>query len=214
VKILEIIAHRGHWKEEIEKNTLQSFEKALECSYGIETDIRDYCGKLVISHDIPDDNSILLEDFLEIYNQYNRKGTLALNIKADGLQQHLLNLFEVYNVHDYFVFDMSIPEHLKYNKNGFKMFTRQSEYEEYPVLYKESQGVWLDCFEGEWYDINVIKNHVNNKKKVCIVSPELHGRDYCQLWEQIKNKLSENEKKNISLCTDLPNEAEEFFSNF
>ena len=52
-KKLEILAHRGYWKLEKEKNTLYAFEKAFDKYFGIETDLRDAQGEIVISHDIP-----------------------------------------------------------------------------------------------------------------------------------------------------------------
>ena len=49
---MKIIAHRGYWLEQSEKNTLVAFERAIKCGYGFETDYRDYCGKIVIAHDV------------------------------------------------------------------------------------------------------------------------------------------------------------------
>ena len=43
---MKIIAHRGYWLEQSEKNTLVAFERAMKCGYGFETDYRDYCGKI------------------------------------------------------------------------------------------------------------------------------------------------------------------------
>ena len=47
---------------------------------------------------------------------------------------------------------------------------------------------------------------LNQGKKVCIVSPDLHKREYKSVWEKYKNV------KGIMLCTDYPKEAEVYFN--
>ena len=36
---IEVIAHRGWWKAENEKNTKTAFERAFDCGFGVETDL-------------------------------------------------------------------------------------------------------------------------------------------------------------------------------
>lgn len=50
---IKILAHRGFWKEETEKNTKIAFERAFNSGFGIETDLRDIKGEIVISHNMP-----------------------------------------------------------------------------------------------------------------------------------------------------------------
>jgi hypothetical protein len=163
---------------------------------------------LVISHDIPSKNSIELEAFLEHYAVSEKKVTLALNIKSDGLQNELLNLLARFRIEKYFVFDMSIPECIQYIKKKINFFSRQSECESEPSCYQEAEGIWLDEFNSHWITNECIQNHVDEGKKVCIVSPELHGRSYAVEWEQYKS-LNVNE---LMICTDFPEQAEEFFN--
>jgi hypothetical protein len=207
---MEIISHRGYWIEKSEKNTTLSFERSFELGYGTETDIRDYNGNLVISHDIPTENSILIDDFFRVYKNLSNS-TLALNIKSDGLQSILSSKLEEYNIHNYFVFDMSIPDSIGYINNQIKVFSRQSEYERIPSFYDKVEGIWLDSFQNEWYDLNLIINHIEKGKKVAIVSSELHGRDQMGLWEFIKISNLYKEKKLI-LCTDFPELASKYFN--
>ena len=51
--MIKILSHRGYWKKVEEKNTIQAFENSFSHGFGLETDIRDLNGKLVVSHDIP-----------------------------------------------------------------------------------------------------------------------------------------------------------------
>tara|TARA_Y100000296_G_C5140876_1_gene240918 strand:- start:667 stop:1308 length:642 start_codon:yes stop_codon:yes gene_type:complete len=209
---MEIIAHRGFWAQSSEKNTFSSFKKALENGYGIETDVRDLSGDIVISHDLPLGREDRLDSFLSLYGELGSHTILALNIKSDGLQEQLLNLFSKHSITNYFLFDMSIPDHIK-SKNDFITYCRQSEYEEINNrVYSFSQGVWFDLFERaiNKKDLEVIQKYIDEGKKVCIVSPELHGRDYLNDWEKIKNYLPINSNE-LSLCTDYPDKAEEFF---
>ena len=66
---MKILSHRGFWLNPEEKNKQISFKRAVDCGYGIETDIRDYNGKLVISHDIPNEDCLQLDDFLQKYSE-------------------------------------------------------------------------------------------------------------------------------------------------
>ncbi|MDA9230950.1 hypothetical protein N9O56_00050 [Rickettsiales bacterium] len=191
----------------------KDFIECLEGGVGFEIDIRYHCGKLIVAHDLVENSAkhIYLEDILQIYSEYNCNNIIALNIKSCGLQKILKDLLEQYDIKNYFVFDMAVPDILGYIKEDIKFFTRQSEVEISPSFYKESKGVWLDEFYGHWIDEKVIMEHVSNGKKVAIVSPELHGRDYKGIWQKYKkiikdNKLNDN---NLMICTDFPHE----FSN-
>jgi glycerophosphoryl diester phosphodiesterase len=111
-----VISHRGYWKKAHEKNLLIAFERSFSLGFGTEMDIRDYKGELVISHDIADESCILVKEMLDIYNKYGGNLPLAFNIKSDGLQMKLKELLEKYDIENYFVFDMSIPDGLQYLK--------------------------------------------------------------------------------------------------
>ena len=117
-----------------------------------------------------------------------------------------------FNITNYFVFDMSIPDTIGFIKNSTKFFTRQSEYEIDPAFYTQADGVWLDEFNGHWIDYEVIQKHIKNGKKVCIVSPELHKRAYNIEWDNYKNIFLKDAEHKISICTDLPEKAN-FFLN-
>ena len=207
---MEIISHRGLWNNLNEKNTNIAFHSSFKNKFGTETDIRDYNGNLVISHDIADANSLKFEEFITIYNQYQHK-TLALNIKSDCLSTNLSYLLKKHKIENYFVFDMSIPDTINYKNVGLNFYIRQSEYEINLPFYEECTGIWLDCFNSIWYNESNILSHIRNNKKVCIVSSDLHKRDNNILW----NMLSEKELykiDNLILCTDYPLEAQKYFN--
>jgi hypothetical protein len=209
---MEIISHRGYWKDAAEKNGMAAFIRSFSLGFGTETDLRDYDGVLVISHDIAIKESIRAGSFFETYKKHNQQSTLALNIKANGLQSQLKTLLKQHKIINYFVFDMSVPDTLNYINQGISFYSRQSEYEPQPAFYSECKGIWLDAFNSIWYDNNLILDHIRNNKLVAIVSPELHKRAHTPLWQQLKTgKL--HQQKGIILCTDHPEQASDFFKD-
>ena len=206
---MEILCHRGFWQKQVEQNSLASFKKALELGYGIELDIRDFGSNIVIAHDLPNNESALFSNFFDQLNNYEHNNkTIAINIKSDGLVSKIKGLIKEYELADYFTFDMSIPEMLHYKNTGLNYFTRISEYETKPIMMNDAAGIWLDAFKNEWYNEDTINKIMETAKQVCIVSAELHGRDYTNQWALIKGL---NDQNNLMLCTDKPNEAREYF---
>ena len=210
---MHLLAHRGFWKRPEEKNSELAFRRSAEEGYGIETDIRDANGELVIAHNMPQKTEKLMSfgEFLQLYmNKSSTPGYLAINIKADGLQDAIQDALLKFKVEKYFVFDMSVPDTLGYQKLGLKFFSRVSEYEEAPILFDDCAGIWLDAFHGEWYNCGQIKDWVRRGKQVCIVSPELHKRPHKKLWEELKASGLHLDQS-VLLCTDFPDQARNFF---
>jgi hypothetical protein len=208
---MEILSHRGYWKSADERNTEIAFERSYRRGFGIETDVRDCNGGLVISHDPPTGRPIALETFFEQYRRSGNGAPLALNIKADGLCDRLQSALIEYGVSNYFVFDMSVPDALQYVRRRVPLFTRQSEYEAEPSFYEDADGVWMDCFEREWMEAAQIQRHLAQGKKVCLVSPELHGRPHLPFWNNLV-AWGIHSIDRLMLCTDFPEAAKEHFN--
>jgi hypothetical protein len=211
---MKIIAHRGFWSAPGEKNTVVAFQRCIDEGFGIETDIRDYQGALVVSHDVPKPGQQLLsfDSFLEMYMQNKDKhAVLAINIKADGLHELLQGAIRKHNLQSYFVFDMSFPGlFFSYRKSGLTFYTSLNDYIQKPILHNEAAGIWLDAYEDTWFNMTDVELYLADGKKVCIVSPELHGREYESLWADIKESgVYRNE--NLQLCTDFPQQAAIYF---
>lgn len=208
---MEILAHRGVWSTPEEKNNVDALVKAITMGYGIETDIRDYCGKLVISHDVANGNAPLFTEFLQRIRAVDMARTLALNIKSDGLQELIKDALSEFELEDYFLFDMSIPELVVNERKGLKFYTRHSDIESHCVMYDKAAGVWMDSFyDNAWLKEEYIIKHIRNGKSVAIISPEIHGFEYMGAWQMIK-QANEKVGGDIKLCTDMPNKAKEYF---
>ena len=80
--------------------------------------------------------------------------------------------------------------------NNHRIFDQQDLVRIWEILvYKEIQ-----------FELKEIKNILNQDKEVCIVSPDLHKREYKKVWNIYRNI------NGIMLCTDYPMEAKEFFN--
>lgn len=208
---MKIIAHRGWWNAQIKPNSPLALRTALEKGYGFESDVRDFIGKMVISHNIADENCQDAEETFRLLSDFGDQYCFAINIKADGLKNLLKESLERNKIRNYFLFDMSVPQMVEFAEMGLRFFTRQSEYETQPVLYEKAAGVWIDGFaQIDWITEELLKRHISNGKEVCIVSPDLHGKsDYKLFWSKLKSWNVVFSK--VLLCTDHPDEAQEYF---
>lgn len=203
---MKILSHRGYWLQTSERNQPEAFHRSFDLGFGTETDVRDMKGQIVISHDMPVGNELTLDGLLDI--MAGRNLPLAINVKADGLTLALKAKFAEYGHTNWFAFDMAIPDMRGYLQNEIATYTRLSEVEQSPAWIEQAAGVWLDGFEGEWFSNDVISNLLDRAKQVCVVSSELHGRAHKSLWHQLSHlKCAEN----LTLCTDLPEAASDFF---
>lgn len=203
-----IVSHRGFWKYSAEQNTKIAFARSFDLGFGIETDLREANGKLVIAHDFVKGNEVSFEALLKLLA--GRNLPLALNIKADGMHDLIKDLLLKYNHDNYFTFDMSIPDLVVQLRASIKVFSGLSDILNPAPLFHQCAGVWLDCFETIWYNTQLIEEIVEQGKKLCIVSAELHKRPSEQQWQLIKSCKYLN-SDHLLLCTDWPEKAKAFF---
>lgn len=203
---MKFLCHRGYWKKASEKNSRDAFLRGYSLGLGIETDIRDINGQIVISHDPATSDAMLFTDFLDLTPRHL---LLALNVKSDGLARLVGEQLEIYGHQQYFFFDMSIPDLIYYKKLGLPYAVRVSEYEKiHTGLEYEADYIWLDGFLSAWYTHQDIENILTIQKIVVVVSNELHGRSNVDQWNLL-SKYKDN--PNVILCTDYPEEAIEYF---
>jgi len=164
---VKLIAHR--------RNTIADL-RATDSKYGIEVDIRSHGPHLIIHHDPFADG----ERFEEWINAY-RHDTLILNVKEEGLEARLITLMHSKGISDYFFLDQSFPFLVKWSKVGeHRCAVRVSEFESIDTalsLAGQVDWVWVDCFTR--FPLNSDDAQQLNRAgfKLCLVSPELQGRD-------------------------------------
>lgn len=210
---MQILAHRGYWNEYVLRNSSQALRIALEKGYGVESDVRDYKGKIVISHNIANDSCQVAEEVFSWLREFGDEYCFAINIKADGLKDILQDCLIKYDIKKYFLFDMSVPQMLEFRNMGLRYFTRQSEVEPAPCMYEDAAGVWIDGFwYTDWITESLVNKHLRAGKEVCLVSPDLHGREYRRFWQRVKS-WDVDDRRLLYLCTDHPDEAREFWGD-
>jgi glycerophosphoryl diester phosphodiesterase len=210
---MDILAHRGLWTEPAEQNALDACMEAWRAGFGIETDIRDRPGELIVSHDPPGPDSLTnLETLLAHHRDTDPSVPLALNIKSCGLATKVAKALADAGTTTAFVFDLAVPDALAYLEAGVPVYTRHSEVEPQPALYERAEGVWLDSFGPEWWSADTIVTHVAAGKKVAVVSPELHKRSHLPIWETlVKRRI--HSLPGVSICTDYPRLAQEVLTS-
>lgn len=201
-----LLAHRGLWDTSAEMNTAGALVDAALAGFSIETDLRDGHGRMLISHDPPTSNSthVYADDLLPKLGQARPTGTLALNVKADGLFGMSRSIQAQLHGWNIFFFDMSWPQTLAFIRTGLPVALRVSEWEPLDYSLFERLGipvrVWLDAFEADWWlgtrDIEALCQ----LGQVAIVSPEIHGRAPHNVWEWFASQVELG--ADVLLCTD------------
>ena len=101
---------------------------------------------------------------------------------------------------------MSIPQQVQYQRNGLNWYSRISDQIEERSVNQASMGIWLDAFDHDWWSKDCLLD-LQKSKRLCIVSPELHGRNHKDTWHKMKSITMNSDNM---ICTDLPIQAKEF----
>jgi len=194
---MKIISHRGYWEKPSQQNTLEALFLGLVYSDGIELDLRMYNRKIVVSHDsiCSPEKILYFEDLIKLEKQLPNK-LWALNIKEDGIAESLVKILKLYPSLNYFCFDMSFPETVKYIRHNLKIASRLSDLENENIFISEHSDFYLiDSF----YKVN--KPPVKFRKNLFLISSELHNKNYA-----INDMYDEETFNEIFLCTDKVSE--------
>jgi len=191
---MKIIRHRVNSSEDLLK---------IPREYGIEIDLRwSHDVGIYLSHD-PNSPGEAFRDWLDSYHHK----TLILNVKEDGLEKEILELMNSFSISDYFFLDQPTPTLIKCIKNKVSTAVRISEYEDFPKsLPGTPEWIWADSFTGNWKHLTTsLETAANSNMKICIVSPELQGRNVMTELNEIKSKLGNFwEADFVFVCTKNP----------
>jgi hypothetical protein len=179
--------------------------------FGIETDVRDMGGELVISHDIPHGPCFSFDAFLGLYREAQSSAWLALNIKADGLSHLIRDALEAHSVSNYFVFDASVPDFMGAAKAGLNSYLRLSDVEADETLADMAGGAWLDAMLDGYFPSDRLRAALSVYRNVALVSPELHKRSHQAAWNDWRQAVDFVHDDRVMICTDLPEEALAYF---
>ena len=199
---MKIIFHR--------RNTIAQL-LATDTKYGVEVDIRSDGDRLITHHD----PFVTGESFHEWINAYQH-GTLILNVKEEGLESRLIALMQSQGIADYFFLDQSFPFLVKWSKAGeHRCAVRVSEFESIETaltLSGKVDWVWVDCFtKFPLSDDDAVRLR-NAGFKLCLVSPELQGRDAEIEIPALVSLLREQNIESDAVCTKRPDLWEKMVS--
>ncbi|MBI0477183.1 hypothetical protein D9601_17690 [Sphingomonas sp. MA1305] len=187
----EIIAHRRNTVEEL---------AATPREHGVEVDIRSIGPDLVIHHD-PYVRALAFETWLEGYAH----GTLILNVKEEGLEQRLETLMAEAGIDRWFFLDQSFPFMLRTARRGERRCAvRVSEYESPQTALAVASmvdWVWVDLFTPRLPDAATLIGLAEAGLKLCLVSPELQGRDPEAEVAALKRHFADHGVAMDAVCT-------------
>ena len=191
---MKLISHR--------RNTIAELRET-DKKYGVEVDIRCQGQRLIIHHDPLVDG----ESFDEWIDAYQH-GTLILNVKEEGLEARLIALMASKGIDDYFFLDQSFPFLVKWSKAGeHRCAVRVSEFESIETaltLASKVDWVWVDCFTKFPLSEEDAVRLKNAGFKLCLVSPELQGRNAEIEIPALVSLLSARNIESDALCTKRP----------
>jgi glycerophosphoryl diester phosphodiesterase len=211
-----ILSHRGNLvgPNDAAENRLPAIRAALDCGWGVETDIRrDADGRFYISHDaMPSAHETPAEDFFALFRAY-RDATVALNIKELGDEEALVELLDHEDVASQtFLFDMELLEReAGHTARTFRnlhptiriaaRISDRGESIDQALAIDVASVIWLDEFDGPCFTQTDIRRLREAGRAVFAVSPDLHGKsaaDCRRRWlEFIRWGVD-------GICTDYP----------
>jgi hypothetical protein len=200
---MKIISHRRNTVEEL---------RATPEHYGIEVDVRSYGQKLIAHHE-PFSEGILFEEWLTAYQH----SLLILNVKEEGLEKRLIELMKYFRIENFFFLDQSFPFLVKYCRMGEgRSAVRVSEFESIQtalMLAGKVEWVWVDCFTRFAFSRDDAVLLRKAGFKICLVSPELQGRDAELEIPKLIALLEERDIRADAVCTKRPDIWEIFQCN-
>lgn len=184
----EFICHRINTVEEL---------RNIPPMFGVELDLRDgEYNQIYLQHDPyirgggecfgvffrSDSRENLTQEFESYLKSYNHK-TMILNIKSERIEPRCIELMNEYEIQTYFFLDSNLPMiyllNSKYhNTNIACRFSEFEPIEGYRRIKHMISWVWCDCFTFQPLTRDIYDEIQSDKKRICIVSPELQGRPH------------------------------------
>jgi len=196
---MKIICHRRNTSQELNDTP---------CIYGVEVDIRCKGDRLIMHHE-PYIDGESFEEWIEAYQH----GTLILNVKEEGLEARLIAAMKAKGIDDYFFLDQSFPFLVKWAKLGeHRCAVRVSEFESIQTALSLSgkiDWVWVDCFTRFPLSAEDALKLQQAGFKLCLVSPELQGREAATEIPVLSRILAERNIVADAVCTKRPDLWEE-----
>lgn len=197
---VQIICHRGWWGTPADQNTFAAFVRAAAAGCGVELDVRDWEGELVVAHDPYLSHQGRQTWFRDVATLAAARPDLPLlvNVKACGLAPLFCRERPPASA---VFFDMAPADLPAYSRRRLPYLCRVAPHEPAaPAVARDAAGWWVDGMGDPDYFPEL-------PGRVFVASPDLHGVDPLPLWRKIRDGGGA-----VALCTDRPAEAAEFFA--
>lgn len=189
-----LVRHRRNTAEEL---------RATPTEYGVELDLRSHGDRLIVHHDAFVDG----EDFERWLDDYRHR-LLILNVKEEGLEQRLIALMRERGIEDWFFLDQSFPFLIRTARTGeSRCAVRVSEFESIDTaltLAGHVRWIWVDCFTRFPLDRAQADRLHAAGFALCLVSPELQGRDAATEIPALRALLAREGIVADAVCTKEP----------
>lgn len=194
------IAHRVNFLDAIQS------AQVFSVADGIEFDIRDSGGKIIVYHDAFG-TIAYAQDFVEFLQFCPPDKFYIVNVKSEGIEHRAIQLLEAHGITRFFLLDCSIPMMVRLGYAGERrLAVRFSEFEGIETVKLMApfvSWIWIDvftCLPINELLAEYMKSalHLN----ICLVSPELQGQP-----DKISEYVDALTKQNIKLdavCTKMP----------
>ncbi len=183
-------------------NTIDHLIK-IDRTQGVEIDIRNWTTKLVLNHE-PYAEGVEFVEWLKACNN----PLIILNVKSEGLEDKVIEAIKSSEfIGEYFFLDQSFPFLVRTLEKGLSdSAVRVSEYESPECLWNmNNKWIWIDSHTGNWDFLpTAIRTAKETGKKICIASPELHGRPAEHEISDIRRILAEFDYLPEAVCTKSP----------
>jgi hypothetical protein len=143
---------------------------------GIEFDIRDSGGRILVQHDPFKDG----QDFKNFLTFCVPNKIYIVNVKSEGIEALAIDLMEAHGLTNFFLLDCSIPMMVRLGRSGEKrLAVRYSEYESLETVRTMApfvSWVWVDTFTSLVLTTAIANEIHSLGLRICLVSPELQGQ--------------------------------------
>ena len=140
---------------------------------GIEFDIRDSAGELIVQHD-PFQSG---QPFKEFVRHCVPSKFYIVNVKSEGIELEAIRILEEAGCRNFFLLDCSIPSIIRLGKRGERRIAaRFSEFEAIETVERLApfiSWVWIDVFTSLPISREVLDHLHGLGLQTCLVSPEL-----------------------------------------
>ena len=178
--------------------------KEVPSTFGVEIDVRSHPdGWLYLAHD-PFEIGERLENFLQEF----RHELLIVNVKEDGLEAKCATVLQSFGIRDFFFLDQSIPAIVRGDRDYARHSSgRLSEFEPTEALASLSPFIgwaWVDSFSPSSGWQRRAQFAKERGLKVCVASPELHGKEKREHIATYKREIHEIPHYVDAVCTKFP----------